>query len=363
MEKALHIFKKILPFLLGGIIGILISWFRLFDGLFFFANWVIIASIPVSILLGVIIHELGHLIFGLLTGYSFSSFRVGMFIWYKEDEKIRFSISKSLVAGQCLMVPVKDFREFKFVLYNLGGVIFDGIFAVLLLTLFFVTSYTLSVIFLLGAFINLLLVFQNIIPIRSIANDGANIWEALKLKNKDAARGLYTMLYVNHLTMQGQRYRDMDSSLFELSDNADPSNYLVAYLYLLKAQHVEDLGRSTEAFDIYNKLSAYKKLPKIYINLINANLLYYYIFDNPDHEKAIALFQNSALREFMKSGVSVCTLILAGYMFFVEDKKDEAIKIFEKGKADLQRIPNKGERIMTEDEYNKIEALMKGEIQ
>jgi ABC-type polysaccharide/polyol phosphate export permease len=56
-----------------------------------------------------------------MTGYSFSSFRVFSFIWFKEGEKIKFKVSKSFLSGQCLMKPVNDEHRFKFVLYNLGG--------------------------------------------------------------------------------------------------------------------------------------------------------------------------------------------------------------------------------------------------
>lgn len=32
-----------------------------------------------------------HLVFGLITGYTFSSFRIGSFNWYYDGEKVRFS--------------------------------------------------------------------------------------------------------------------------------------------------------------------------------------------------------------------------------------------------------------------------------
>ena len=39
--------------------------------------------------LQLIIHELGHLIFGLLSGYKFSSFRIFNFMLIKEDGKFK----------------------------------------------------------------------------------------------------------------------------------------------------------------------------------------------------------------------------------------------------------------------------------
>ena len=46
----------------------------------------------VSIFAHLVIHEAGHLVFGLKTGYQFSSFRVGSFMWLKENEKLVYKL-------------------------------------------------------------------------------------------------------------------------------------------------------------------------------------------------------------------------------------------------------------------------------
>jgi len=43
----------------------------------------------VSIFFHLILHEAGHLVFGLMTGYRFSSFRILSFMWVKENDKIK----------------------------------------------------------------------------------------------------------------------------------------------------------------------------------------------------------------------------------------------------------------------------------
>ena len=76
-----------------------------------------------------IIHESGHLLFGLLTGYSFSSFRIGTTMFLMEDGKlVRKKLQISGTGGQCLMVP-PDTEKPPFLLYNLGGVILNFITA------------------------------------------------------------------------------------------------------------------------------------------------------------------------------------------------------------------------------------------
>ncbi len=64
------------------------------------------AIMYLAIFLQIILHEAGHLLFGLLTGYRFSSFRIGSFMWILQDGKIRFKrFSLAGTGGQCLLLP------------------------------------------------------------------------------------------------------------------------------------------------------------------------------------------------------------------------------------------------------------------
>ena len=85
-----------------------------------------------AMFLQIIIHEGGHLIFGLLTGYGFASFRIGSLMWKKEGDSLKFCrFSLAGTGGQCLMTP-PDMADGKFpyVLYNLGGSLANLISAV-----------------------------------------------------------------------------------------------------------------------------------------------------------------------------------------------------------------------------------------
>ena len=63
-------------------------------------------AVYVVMTLQIIIHEAGHLLFGLFTGYSFSSFRIFSWMWVKEEEGIRFRhLSIAGTGGQCLLAP------------------------------------------------------------------------------------------------------------------------------------------------------------------------------------------------------------------------------------------------------------------
>ena len=90
----------------------------------------------------VAIHEAGHMVFGLFTGYALLTYKVGPFEWYKKDDKIKFRVNplSSMVLGQCLMIPPKPKKKVKpkFYLYNAGGLIFSYLFVLALIGLFFI---------------------------------------------------------------------------------------------------------------------------------------------------------------------------------------------------------------------------------
>ncbi len=87
-------------------------------------------------------HEAGHMVFGLISGYSLLSFKLGPFEWYKKDKKIAFRLIplSNVVLGQCLMTPPKPKKKSKpkFFLYNAGGLIFSYLFILIFVILFFV---------------------------------------------------------------------------------------------------------------------------------------------------------------------------------------------------------------------------------
>ena len=62
--------------------------------------------LAVAAMFHIVIHEAGHLLFGLMSGYRFVSFRIGSFVLVRDDEGFRlgrFSIAGT--GGQCLLDP------------------------------------------------------------------------------------------------------------------------------------------------------------------------------------------------------------------------------------------------------------------
>jgi len=314
---------------------------------------VFIILVVVHFLLAIIIHELGHLVCGLLTGYRFSSFRLASFVWFKESGQIRFKISSnSFAAGQCLMEPVDKPEDFKFVLYNFGGALFNLLLALLLI----VSSMEMSSY---GAFLNLMFVLVNLIPLKSLfLNDGANILEALK--SKEATRGLYLMLRVNHELVEGKRFRDYDENAFTVEEGSDLSNYVIAYILMLEASRLEDLGRYDEFAEVHKRLVK-ENLPSLYGAMVKADLLYYYSFYAPDYDEARKLYADKKLKNFLNMSLPGTMRISAAYEFYVAENKEKAAKLLIKAKKSAANLPNLGQRTMELEYLQTLIDKVKGD--
>ena len=193
----------------------------------------------ISYLVHIIIHELGHLIFGLATGYSFVSFRIGSFTIIKEDEKLKIKkYSIPGTAGQCLMMPpdLKD-GKYPFVIYNFGGVILNiitSLISILFAIYIIDTNSSLYEILMPFGIAGIVVGLINGIPfkISGIVNDAYNVMSIIK--DDEARRGFYLQLKVNGLSSKGIRYKDMDLNLLKLKEDADISNPLNTGLKLME---------------------------------------------------------------------------------------------------------------------------------
>ena len=143
-------------------------------------------SVIISFVLSILLHELGHLIFGKISHYKYISFQFLFFRHTKVGKKSRINVEKSVTLGQCLMGTDAESRDkLNYKLYLAGGVIMNSILLLLAITgliLIYIFLNTLSTHLLALAFINAYLIPVNIIPLNNqgIYNDGLNI----KLMNK-----------------------------------------------------------------------------------------------------------------------------------------------------------------------------------
>ena len=162
---------------------------------------ILFAEVYVAVVLQLIFHEVGHLVFGLMSGYNFSSFRIGSFMWAMEADGVRFRrLTVVGTGGQCLMSP-PDMKDGKIpvIMYNLGGSLFNLFTAGLFLwfSILLAKFPLVAAGFTFLAIIGFAFALINGVPMRvgMIDNDGYNAW--LLARDKKAMRSFWLQLKIN----------------------------------------------------------------------------------------------------------------------------------------------------------------------
>ena len=173
-----------------------------------------------STFLQIILHEGGHLVCGLLTGYRFVSFRIFNQTLIRQDGRMRikrFNIAGT--GGQCLLVPPeRPLEEIPYKLYNAGGVLANLLTAMIAIALIVAVSgipKLLLLFLIMFALVGILLALINGIPMRmnGIGNDADNMRQLNK--NRQSKLELVMQLHVNARVQEGMRPCEMPATWFE----------------------------------------------------------------------------------------------------------------------------------------------------
>lgn len=223
------------------------------DGLWAFLLMlaVLYVGLLVAMLVQIILHEAGHLVFGLLSGYGFSSFRIGSLMLLKENGKLRLCRhSLAGTGGQCLMTP-PDMVDGKipYVLYNLGGCIFNLAAGLILLGVYFLLppGGIAGMLALIGTIVGIGFALLNGIPLDNglTPNDGHN---ALSLgKDPRALRAFWVQMKVVEQIARGVRLKDMPEEWFDMPRRENVKNSMVAAVEVFACNRLLDMGKLAEA--------------------------------------------------------------------------------------------------------------------
>ncbi len=189
--------------------------------------WMLIA-VMIAFILSVVLHEGGHLVAGLLTGYRFVSFRFLSCTLIRKGGRLQWrNFELAGTGGQCLMAPPdRPIDQIDTRWYNAGGVLANILIAVisaLLLWAFDLPGWLdvlLVMMIILGLFIGL----GNGIPMKmgGVANDGLNL---LQLEKDIPTKQCFcNILEVNARSQEGELYADMPERIFALPQPIDWAN-------------------------------------------------------------------------------------------------------------------------------------------
>ena len=284
------------------------------------------AGMYLTIYLQIIIHEAGHLVAGLLTGYTFSSFRIGSFMFVKNDGKIKLRrLSLAGTGGQCLMNP-PDMTEGKipFVLYNLGGSIMNLITALICAVLFFFFSKIpfLSLFLLIMCIIGLAYALINGIPMKlgAVNNDGYNAKDLGK--SPEALRSFWMQMKAAEQTAKGVRLKDMPGEWFYLPDNEGMKNSMTAVMAVFYANRLMDEHAFTDAAPLIDHLLAAESgIVGLHRNLLICDRLYCELILEKNSAVIDKLYNKEQIK-FMKQMRNFPTVIRTEYTYALLCKND-----------------------------------------
>lgn len=218
-------------------------------------------ALALAAYLQIVLHEAGHLVCGLMSGYRFVSFRVGSITLFKDgDGKLRFKRFKLAgTGGQCLMSPPVDVPLDKIPtqLYNAGGVLVNLLCAIVsLLLLTCCDGMPSGLRYFLAATLAIGLVFAllNGIPLKlgGVANDGYNLFNLHR--DKQAVKGFAVQLLVNEKLQNGMRLSQMPDEVFDLGGAINFSDPLQANVGLLLISRELDKGNIELAHEQFKEL-------------------------------------------------------------------------------------------------------------
>lgn len=298
------------------------------------------AGMYAALFFHLIVHEAGHLIFGLLTGYKFSSFRISSFMWLKENGKLKLKrLSIAGTGGQCLMIP-PDMKDGKIplVLYNLGGSLINVVFGVLFLVGYLLCpdASVLSPLLLILAIVGVMCAMINGIPMRmgTVDNDGYNAF--VLSGNKEAVEAFWVQLKIVEQTSKGVRLKDMPAEWFKIPTDEAMKNSMVATRGVFMCSRLMDEEKFEKAdtlmghlLDIDSGIVGLHRgimiCDRIYVELIGEN-----------RSDVIERMMTNEHKRFMKEMKRFPSVIRVKYVFALLFEKDA--EKAEKLKVEFEKI-------------------------
>lgn len=294
-----------------------------------------------SMLVQTTIHEVGHMIFGMITGYKFHSIRILLFMLYKKEGKLKFTLfGVPGTSGQCIMIPPEavydengEEKPFPYILYNLGGAILNLVSVPLFILLLNISKQGTVINYFLFycVVMGVVLALTNGIPMKlAINNDGMNIISIYK--DKRAVKAYRTMIKLFVQILDGKYYKDMPEELFTPEDE-DVFNPVSSYIPLVSADRALALGNFEEAKSLCETLILPEsRAVDSYKN--TARLILVYIVAIGDAKPAlINVYLNRKLEKLMKRSVNDLNVLRTRYAFELLINCDEkaaakTLKIF-----------------------------------
>ena len=289
-------------------------------------------GLVVAFVLQIIVHEAGHLVAGLLTGYRFVSFRILSLTLIKRDGHLRLSrYSLGSTGGQCLMAPpLRPIEEIDTRWYNLGGVLANILLSIaaLLVCLLFDLPSEATIIMVFVIFFGLFMAITNGIPMKvgGMNNDGYNLFHLEK--SPLDKRILCKMLEANARMQNGEQPRQLPDEMFS-EEGTGWSDALQVNWQLMVVTRMINQQRWEEAYTLMKEgLSKKDSMPKLFFLELSLEMVFVCLATGRTDE-ARQLYDKELsgyLKKYVKTHSSKAR-ILCAIELLMNGNRDEALRI------------------------------------
>lgn len=305
----------------------------------------------------IIVHEVGHLIFGLLAGNRFKTLRIGCIMLIKVNGHYRLTWHKSYGSdGQCILIPPDNYRDRytdnyidkrTFALYMLGGIILDVVLSTIYLFLGLFPSFLsnpVRIVLLSLALTDFLSAITNgaVIKGSTINNDGTITYYLLT--DKYAARSFYSNCKVFEQLLNGKSYKDISMEYYMTPDGADLKNTLIASQKINCSYYYMDTGQWDKALECLTEIenAGGKHSSDIYYQILWEKL-FLYIKTNRCTSEIEALYNHVklALQKY-KSDIN-CIRVRLSYELYQDTSYNNKKRIMNEIKTKAKKYPYEGE--------------------
>ncbi len=212
----------------------------------------VMVAFYIVVVLQTFIHEVGHMIGGLMSGYKFESIRFFCLMFVKENGKLRVrKYSVAGTGGQCCMIPPHTDGSSPVALFNWGGCLANVILSVISIVLAILCKdmVVFNTFFITLGIIGIAFAIINGIPLRTLSNDGYN---AMTLKKRTEARKAFERsLVIAKEIADGKRLRDMPDEFFdyEIGKYDLEDNMLITTAVMTLNYHI-DCGNYDKVYEL-----------------------------------------------------------------------------------------------------------------
>lgn len=331
---------------------------------------VVFISVVFVYIFHIIIHEAGHLVAGLMTGYKFVSFRVGPIVLIKNMEgKFKFKRMTVLgTGGQCLMCPPDvPTEKCPYKLYHLMGGLANIIVGFVSLILAIALPKGLLNFCLLetSAVLGFMTGITNLVPskINGMQNDGYNLIDLGK--NQFAKKSLNLVLTLNALLTVADSYDDLPKDLVDEVmaidfEKEDLSNASIANAYNYQAAFFYAKGDYEKYYEINKRISENNSILEIFRNEAKCECLFYEIISGASSEIIDARYDKSLKKYIQATSIypSRQRLMYSYYKLYKKDEK-KSVECMKKLEKMIDTYSVKADAVLELETAKKVEIISK----